>query len=377
MNDAFSTLRVTLKDPESIVVIVTRQIGDVLLTTPLIHEARRRWPGARIAVLGFAGTLGVLRGNADVDELIEVAPGAGWRQSWPLIRRLWRRYDLALIAQYTDRAHLYGWVCASERSGQVPEGWKGWWKRALLRHTVALGGDHSHVVLEKVKLLAPWVDSTTTPTMVLPAAGALPDDLVSRVQAGSYVVLQVPSLVRYKQWPLDHYADLGARLFNRGYQVVLTGGPSDADRRMVADVRSMSGVGLVDASGRLDFNQMTTLIHGASLYVGPDTSVTHLAAASGTRVLALFGPIDPRLWGPWPKSWPAEQPYVASGYRQDRGNVVLLQGAQRCVPCNAAGCFRHHDSPSECLESMTVDRVLSEALLLLEGGEPSAPLVRT
>ena len=47
----------------SVLVVVTRQIGDVLLTTPVIHEARRLWPQARITVLGFAGTLGMLRGN--------------------------------------------------------------------------------------------------------------------------------------------------------------------------------------------------------------------------------------------------------------------------------------------------------------------------
>ena len=58
-------------DVERILVVATRQIGDVLLTTPLIHAARRRWPQARIDVLAFAGTLGMLRGNPDVDELIE------------------------------------------------------------------------------------------------------------------------------------------------------------------------------------------------------------------------------------------------------------------------------------------------------------------
>src|SRR4051812_35006803 len=93
-----------------ILVICTRQLGDVLLTTPLIRAARQRWPAAAIDVLGFGGTLGMLRGNPDVEQLIEVPAGSGWRQSWPLIRHLWRRYDLALVAQYSDRAHLYGFI---------------------------------------------------------------------------------------------------------------------------------------------------------------------------------------------------------------------------------------------------------------------------
>ena len=66
---------------QRILVICTRQIGDVLLTTPLIHAAKRRWPGAAIDVLGFAGTLGMLKGNPDVHQLVEVPPGSGWLQS--------------------------------------------------------------------------------------------------------------------------------------------------------------------------------------------------------------------------------------------------------------------------------------------------------
>src|SRR5690606_34592401 len=49
----------------SVLVVVTRQIGDVLLTTPLIHAARKLWPQAAIDVVGLAGTLGMLRGNPD------------------------------------------------------------------------------------------------------------------------------------------------------------------------------------------------------------------------------------------------------------------------------------------------------------------------
>ena len=63
---------------DRIIVICTRQIGDVLLTTPLIHAAKERWPEAAIDVLGFGGTLGMLRGNPDVAELIEVPAGSGW-----------------------------------------------------------------------------------------------------------------------------------------------------------------------------------------------------------------------------------------------------------------------------------------------------------
>ena len=120
---------------ERILVVCTRQLGDVLLTTPLIRAARERWPAAAIDVLGFGGTLGMLRGNPDVGELIEVPAGSGWIASRRLLGRLWRRYDLALIAQYSDRAHLYGFAAAKRRSGQVTREAKSWWKRAEMLGT--------------------------------------------------------------------------------------------------------------------------------------------------------------------------------------------------------------------------------------------------
>lgn len=344
-----------------VLVILTRQIGDVLLSTPLIHAARQRWPHAQIDVLGFAGTLAVLHGNPDVSGFVEVQPGAGWRQSWPLIRRIWRRYDLALICEYNDRAHLYGWIAARRRSGQVPHQWTlSWWKRLLLSHAAGFDAVPAHLVLEKLKVIAPWVQSFPRIDLVPPAARALPEDVQARLQP-RFVVIQAPSLVRYKQWPPAHYAELAQALARRGIQVLLTGSGSEADRHCTAEVARRADAALVlDLAGRLDFGQLVTLLRGAALYVGPDTSITHLAAACGTPIVALFGPSDPRQWGPWPQGSTVRQPYVQRQDVQREGRAILLQGPQPCVPCRQSGCERHDASRSECLETMSPQRVLEQ-----------------
>jgi heptosyltransferase-3 len=86
--------------------------------------------------------------------------------------------------------------------------------------------------------------------------------------------------------------------------------------------------------------------------------VTHLAAAAGCPTVALFGPTDPRLWGPWPAGGLHEM-WRAAGPIQRRGNVWLVQHAQPCTPCQKEGCERHLDSHAACLDELSVAEVLA------------------
>ena len=71
-------------------------------------------------------------------------------------------------------------------------------------------------------------------------------------------------------------------------------GPAKSERRYLDDVWTGAPVRRLD--GQLDWPQLGGLLANARVYVGPDTAVTHLAAASGSATVALDGPTDPRLW---------------------------------------------------------------------------------
>jgi heptosyltransferase-3 len=358
-------------EPRRIVVVVTRQIGDVLLTTPLIAAAKARWPQAEIDVLGFAGTLAVLAGNPAVSSLIAMEPRSGFRRALPLVRRLWRRYDLALVADPGDRAHLFGAIAGRVRSGVVHDR-SAWWKRRLLRHVVTMLDASTHVVVERARLLEPWADPASPGAVTPPRGSPLPADIEALLRARP-VVVHVPSMWRYKQWPLAHFKTLVAALLADGEQVVVTGGPSAEDRAKVAEVCSLAGPpSLVDVAGRLDLAQLSTLLGRAAVYIGPDTSVTHLAAACGAPTIAIYGPTSPQRWGPWPdtEGTSADAPlpgYALRASRQQLGRVILLQGPGACVPCGRAGCDDHHQSRSDCLDALDPGRVIGEARRILAG----------
>ena len=107
----------------------------------------------------------------------------------------------------------------------------------------------------------------------------------------------------------------------------------------------------------LDWPSLAALLKGAAVYVGPDTSVTHLAAATGCPTVALYGPTSPRLMGPWPVGGLAE-PWAPAGTMQRRGNVWVVQNPLPCLPCEKLGCAGHLDSHSQCLDELSVRQVL-------------------
>ena len=140
--------------------------------------------------------------------------------------------------------------------------------------------------------------------------------------------------------------------------MLATGGPGD--RRYLDEVwAGQPQVRRID--GTLSWPELAALIGGARVYVGPDTSVTHLAAATGAPTVALYGPTDPRLWGPWPAHGLA-QPWEAAGTVQNHHNVWLVQNPPSCpwsiLPCQQEGCLRRRDSYSRCLDELPLAQVL-------------------
>jgi len=105
--------------PKKVLFIATRQIGDVLVTTPLISKARELWPDAEFHFLGYRGKLEMLKGNPDITEFIESSDRPRLPEYLSLFNRLFQRYDLAIVTQPSDRAYLYGLLAAFRRVGVI------------------------------------------------------------------------------------------------------------------------------------------------------------------------------------------------------------------------------------------------------------------
>src|SRR6185436_16405176 len=136
-----------LTPPTSVLVVVTRRIGDVLLATPLIRSLKRAWPDASIDVLVFAGTQGVLAANPDVHDVLTVAERPRPREHLSLAKKIFRRYDIALSLVPSDRPTVYAWLAGRWRAGLVLDEPKHRWKTWLMQRWVPFDKLNTHTVL--------------------------------------------------------------------------------------------------------------------------------------------------------------------------------------------------------------------------------------
>lgn len=113
--------------------------------------------------------------------------------------------------------------------------------------------------------------------------------------AGGSVLIHPGAASPARQWPEDRWAEVVRVLLAEGNQVLLTGGPGE--REVCARIAA-AAPGCADTSGRFTIDRLAGVVAGARLLVSGDTGVAHLATATGTRTVTLFGPTPPSWWGP-------------------------------------------------------------------------------
>jgi lipopolysaccharide heptosyltransferase II len=289
-----------------------------MFTTPLVRALRRAYPHARISYLVEADAAPVVRHNPHLDEVIVAARTRGLarlRADFALARRLRRaRFDLALDLHGGPRASWLTWASgARERIGYDIPG-RRWMYTRVAPRAAELRARHSVQnqwdILETIPGWAggradPERDPTEMPLDVeadrrmaarLAAAGV--------TEGSELVVLHVSAGNLFRRWPEAFFAQTAATLAARpGRRVVLSSGPSDraATARIAAAARERmdGGAARIVELGEFDLQELRALIGRSRVFVGGDTGPLHMAAATATPIVGIYGPTLAAQSAPW------------------------------------------------------------------------------
>jgi heptosyltransferase-2 len=311
----------------AILVIQTAFVGDVVLTTPLLHAAKASAPSARVVVLATPAGANLLEGSPFADAVVPFRKRG--RGGTPLgmvrvIRSLRReRFDAVLAAQRSFRSGLVAYASgAPVRIGF--EGAAGSWaytnrvswdaERHAVRRYLALAGPLGidPEAADPAPHLAPPAGARERADALLRGEGIVPGDRLLAVAPGS--------VWGTKRWTPEGYARVVAESEGRlGLRPFLVG--SEDERALCEEVSERAGGSVPDFAGRSDLSVLAALLARAAALLTNDSGPGHVASAVGTPVVAVFGPTVP-----------------AFGYAPyGDGNRIVEHGGLDCRPCHRHG----------------------------------------
>jgi heptosyltransferase-3 len=293
-------------DPSTkFLLIAVPGIGDALLSTPLIHSLRQAYPKATIDVIVRKGSENILKQNTELNEVIAFPRRPTPHHYIQLIRRIFRRYDVAISTSPSDRSFINCLLAAPRRVSIAPaKSLQTLWKY-LLAETIVPLDNQTHVIDQNLRLLDA-LNVKRQYEVILPQAANASDEIAAALQhtptPKGYVVVHIVPGSDYKMWPTAHWKEVVQYLLDQNFEIVLTGGSSEKEQSICAEFQALSPSKIFNVCNKLTFSGVTHLIENAAAYVGTDTSTTHLAAATGALTFAIYGPSNIFKWSPWPKN---------------------------------------------------------------------------
>jgi heptosyltransferase-2 len=333
--------------PGKILVIQTAFLGDVILTLPLVQEAKRRFPSARIDVVVRPQASELFANHPSVGNIFAYDKRGkdkgvtGFLRMMKLLKT--EHYDVALIPHRSLRSVLL----ASVSGIPVRIGFNNSTAKSLLTNIVRYQSDR-HEIERNISLLDPF--SVAGTGRVLPSLypGDGERNVIERLLASSGINLTRPVIAvapgtiwNTKRWLKERFAELVGNLTQQGCSVVLVG--SETDAPLSEEIKSLSkSKYALNVAGTLTLLQSAELIRRCRAIVSNDSAPMHMAVAVRTPVVAIFGATVPAF---------GFAPY-------GEHDVVVETLGLACRPCSIHGGHACPVGTFDCMKNVESSRVL-------------------
>lgn len=315
-----------------ILVITLSNVGDIILTTPVIRTLTKEFPGARIDVMMGPAGKEIFEKDPGIFKVIiydKHMPIASKRRLQLKLKKL--KYDLVIDIRNTIFPLLIGPKFRTATIQRFPA------------HIVHRCERH----LYRLKSLG-IENFEKRPYIFIPRED---DEYVDRLLketgiARPIVVINPGAKSHLKRWTAQGFADVADRLIAEcGNDVIFIG--LGEDMAVVDDIIKRMKKGPHNFVNRTNIRQLAGLLGRAKLLITNDSAPLHLGCAVGTKVLALFGPTNPDKYGP-------------TGEYD-----TVIKEKLSCAPCESATCKHNY----ECMKLISPDAVFDAVRMMIEGYE--------
>ncbi len=354
------------KNFQNILVVNPYGIGDALFMTPIIRSLKENFPSNEIDVLLGSRTKEVFEYNPDVRDIIVFDKGrfdkAGFIKKMGLLSEVFRKfknkgYDLMVDL---SNAPEYGFFGKFILRVPVRVGFDYKKRGRFLTKKVPLKGfEGRHIVefyLDLLRKLEIPVTDNNLHMHITDGQLRWAEDFLAKnkIKDSGIVVGIIPgggeSWGRdsyLKRWPAENFARVSKLLTDKLNAKVLLFG-SKEETGLCKEISDSLDGRAVDTSGTLKIGELAALIKYCDLVICNDGGPLHIAKSQDVSTVSIFGPVDSRVYGPFPKT--------------DRD--VVLEAALNCRPCYKN--FKMTDCKTkECLKSISPEMVFEEVKSLI------------
>lgn len=347
-----------------ILIVSLRDLGDALLAAALGPAVRFLRPDAETWLLTFRRNASIIEGVPGIDGVITVEDKPNLPDLLSDLRCLWNRFEWSVCTLTSDRAFYYGFAAGRK---QVMHETQDRLRRNLISDLIPLD-DSAHQLDRIAALLAPIARETGKSSVpeVHPYApySALSAEDSQWCRESPFVVLH-SGKYSDKDVAREVWRAVAKCVVAEGFRIAFTGGGSEKEEVQIKDATSeQPPESWRNFSGKLTFGRTGALLRKASLYVGVDTSATHVAAAVGLKTIAIFGPGSISRWGPAPCRGHRHYSDIAVLQRSNGVTILKNPALADCRQCrrgHLTRCPRSADtSLAFCLQTFPTDVVVNE-----------------
>jgi len=344
-------------------------IGDVLFTTPLIASLKKAVPGISVDYVCNARTRDVVEcipGVSDIyvhekDDVVRL-----WRESWKkcfgtIFERFrdmrGKKYDAVFDFTLSREFGIFFALAGIPRrigldyrgrglflTDRVPI--EGFEDRHVVEYYLDLLGPLGLPASEKKMTLAPDAEKAVWAERYLHEKGVTEGRIAAVIPGGGASWGHQASR---KRWPEEGFSGVADRLVRKGVRVLLLGG--EAERELCLSVAAGMEEKADVVENGLGIKEYIALLNRCGLAVCNDGGPLHLAAALGLKTVSMFGPVDERVYGPYPAA--------------DSHRVITASGLE-CRPCYNRFRLPECDHGMKCLADITPEEVAEACEELLE-----------